>query len=152
MSTKERRRLAHEVREAMRALSIQLMALNQRVGHRLDLRTGDLECLDLISRHGPVSPTALARLARVHPATLTGVLDRLESGGWITRERDPNDRRAVLVDGRKERGAQVYALYAGMNTALDAICAGYSQQELTVIGDFLRRAAAAGNAATDALG
>jgi DNA-binding MarR family transcriptional regulator len=31
------------------------------------------------------------------PSTLTGMLDRLEAGGWITREADPEDRRALLM-------------------------------------------------------
>jgi len=31
------------------------------------------------------------------PSTLTGILDRLVAGGWLTREDDPEDRRAVLM-------------------------------------------------------
>jgi MarR family len=40
-------------------------------------------CLDLITRHGPLSPSAPARRAGLHPATMTGILDRLERGGWV---------------------------------------------------------------------
>jgi MarR family len=28
---------------------------------------------------------------------MTGVIDRLERGGWVVRERDPDDRRGVVV-------------------------------------------------------
>ena len=45
--------------------------------------------LELINRLGPLSPSALAKEAGLHPATLTGILDRLERGGWLHRERDP---------------------------------------------------------------
>jgi DNA-binding MarR family transcriptional regulator len=31
------------------------------------------------------------------PSTLTGILDRLTEGGWLSREADPEDRRAVVV-------------------------------------------------------
>jgi DNA-binding MarR family transcriptional regulator len=31
------------------------------------------------------------------PSTLTGILDRLTAEGWMTREADPDDRRAVVM-------------------------------------------------------
>jgi DNA-binding MarR family transcriptional regulator len=120
------------------------------VGDRLDLRPSDLECLDVIGRHGPLSPTALARLAGQHPATLTGILDRLERGGWIARDRDPADRRAVLIRSQRGRGAEILRLYlvdSGMNAALDEILAAYPEEGLEVVADFLRRTAEAGREA-----
>jgi hypothetical protein len=38
-----------------------------------------------------------------------------------------------------------------MNTALDEICAGYSEAELHLVADFLRQTAHAGRTATDEL-
>ena len=137
----------------MRELGRQLSLLNHRVGARLELRDVDLECLDLIARHGPLSPSALARRAGLHPATMTGILDRLERGGWITRDRDPDatDRRAVTVRGRRERNAEVLRLYSGMNASLEQICAGYTEAELEVLADFLRRTTSASQTATEDL-
>ncbi len=66
-----RRRLNHAIRESLRDMSIQLSLLNHQVGGQLDLKGTDLECFDLISRHGPLSPSALARRAGLHPATCT---------------------------------------------------------------------------------
>lgn len=149
-SAAARRRLNRAVKQSLRELGAELSRLNQSVGGRLDLKGADLECLDLIGRHGPVSPTVLARLAGLHPATLTGVLDRLERGGWITRERDPADRRGVLVRVQRGRGAEVLRLYlvdSGMNSALDDLCADYGDAELALLADFLQRAAEAGRAA-----
>jgi DNA-binding MarR family transcriptional regulator len=147
----DHRRLANTVKDSMRDLSAQLTLLNQQVSAGLDLRDSDLGCLNLIARHGPLTPSALARLARLHPATMTGVLDRLERGGWITRDRDPSDRRAVLVTVRKERNAEIFSRYAGMNASMDAICAGFSEAELQVLATFLTRATEAGRAAAEAL-
>jgi len=100
---RRRRRLQATIKETLRAVSIQLSLLNHQVSARLELRDADLDCLDLIGRDGPLSPSALARRAGLHPATMTGILDRLERGGWIVRERDPADRRAVLLRARRER-------------------------------------------------
>src|SRR5215469_295340 len=152
-AARQRRRQTLAIREKMRELGRQLSLLNHQVSMRLDLRDTDLECLDLISRHGPVSPTALARRAGLHPATVTGILDRLERGGWIARDRDPDatDRRAVTVRLMRERGAEVLGLYSGMNASLEQICAGYTEAELEVLAGFLRRTTDAGRQATDTL-
>jgi len=148
---RRRRRLTVAIKESLRELSIQLSLLNHHVGGHLELKDVDLDCLDLIARQGPLSPSALARRAGLHPATMTGILDRLERGGWVARERDPSDRRAVLVRALRDRGAQLIRLYAGMNTLMDEICAGYEDTELELLADFLRRTAHAGQTATDEL-
>ena len=142
------------IKEALRDLGSQLSLLNHSVGARLDLRVTDLECLDLITRDGPISPSALARLVGLHPATLTGILDRLERGGWIERGRDLVDRRGVFVQAVRGRGPEVLRLYlvdSGMNAAMDEICAGYADTDLELVADFLRRTAAASRAAAGKL-
>jgi DNA-binding MarR family transcriptional regulator len=150
-AARRRRRLANAIKESLRELSIQLSLLNHHVGARLEIRDVDLDCLDLVDRYGPLSPSALARRAGLHPATMTGILDRLERGGWVVRERDPADRRGVVVRPRRERGAELLQLYSGMNGAMDEILSGYSDAELGLLRDFLHRTAEAGRGATDAL-
>ena len=142
---------ATEVRQALRALVTQLSLLNQQVGGHLKMRPGDLYCLDLIDSHGPLSPTALARMAGLHPATMTGVLDRLERGRWIVRERDPADRRGVMVRVLAERRGDILRLYSPINDAIDRVCAEYTAAELDLIAGFLARATTAGQSATDEL-
>src|SRR4029077_16671510 len=149
--SRRRRQLTSAIRQSLRELSNQLSLLNHRVGTCLDLKDVDLDCLDLISRHGPLSPSALARRAGLHPATITGILDRLEGGGCGGGDRDQADRRAVRVRALRGRGAEVLRLYSGMNASMDQICGGYTDQELAVVADSLRRTAGAGRAATDAL-
>jgi len=149
-----RGRLNRAVKESLRDLGTQLSQLNTSVGSRLDLKATDLACLDLISRYGPISPSALAKRAGLHPATMTGVLDRLERGGWIERGRDPSDRRGVVVQVARGRGAEILRLYlvdSGMNTAMDEILAGYDDKELELLIGFLRRTADAGRAAAEKL-
>jgi DNA-binding MarR family transcriptional regulator len=150
-AARRRRRLSTAIKDSLRELSIQLSLLNHQVGAHIDLKDVDFDCLDVISRHGPLSPSALARHAGLHPATMTGILDRLERGGWVVRERDPSDRRAVVVRALRDRSKEVFRLYSGMNTSMDQICAGYGETELELLADFLRRTADAGRTATDEL-
>lgn len=148
---RRRRRLTTAVKESLRDLRVQLALLNHRVGARVDLKDVDLDCLDLVNRHGPLSPSALAQQAGLHPATMTGILDRLERGGWVVRERDRADRRAVVVRPLRERNGELLRQYAGMNNLMDDICAGYDEAELELLAGFLRRVADAGRDATDDL-
>ena len=150
-AARRRRRLSSEVKQSLRDIEIQLSLLNRQVGGHLGIRDPDFVCLDLISRYGPISPSALAHRAGLHPATLTGVLDRLERAGWVVRERDRDDRRAVAVRALPGRTRDVLRLFAGMNTALDKINAGYSDDELDLLARFLRQVAEAGAGAVDEL-
>src|SRR5215470_15655149 len=148
-AARARRRQISGIKESLRAMSTQLSLLNHQVGARVELKDVDLNCLDLLARHGPLSPTGLARLAGLHPATMTGILDRLQRGGWVVRDRDPDaaDRRAVRVRPQRDRGADLYRLYSRMNTSLDEICSGYTDDELELLAGFLRRTTDAGQSA-----
>jgi len=149
---RSRQGLVADIRGSLRTLRVQLALLNYKVGSHLELKDVDLDCLDIIDSGGPISPTALARRAGLHPATMTGILDRLERGGWIVRERDPADRRAVLVQVVRDRYAELMRQYTGMNRAMNKLLAGYSDDELEVIADFMHRTIDAGQNAVAALG
>src|SRR5450631_2927789 len=122
---RRRTRLTTAIKQSLRELRMHLSLLNLHIGSQLDLKDVDIDCLDLIARHGPVSPSALARRAGLHPATVTGILDRLERGGWVARERDQSDRRAVLVRALPDRNADLMRLYSGMSASMNGLLAGY---------------------------
>ena len=143
----QRSQLNQEVRTALRDVSAQLSLLTHRISGHLDLKDTDLQCLDLIDSHGPLSPSTLARQTGLHPATMTGVIDRLERDGWITRERDPADRRGVLLRVLPGRRPDVLRLASGMNAEMAKICAGYHDRDLQTIARFLRQTAVAGRTA-----
>ena len=143
----QRSQLNQEVRTALRDVSAQLSLLTHRIGGHLDLKDTDLQCLDLLDVQGPLSPSMLAKRAGLHPATMTGVIDRLERDGWITRERDPADRRGVLLRVLPGRRPDVLRLASGMNAEIAKICAGYHDRDLQTIARFLRQTAIAGRSA-----
>ncbi|MEU5871323.1 MarR family transcriptional regulator [Glycomyces sp. NPDC047369] len=142
---------AHDVTELLRHLTVQLRLLNHQVSDRLHLQDVDLECLDLITRTGPLTATALARAADLHPATATGVLDRLEAAGWIRRDRVPTDRRAVHLTAVPDRTGEVRALYEPLREAIAGVCAGFTPEQLDTVAQFLGEVADAGRTATDDL-
>jgi DNA-binding MarR family transcriptional regulator len=79
---------------------------------------------------------------------MTGILDRLERAGWIARERDPADRRAITVRALPDRGGEMFGLFSGMNAAMDDVCAEYDEEQLKLLAGFLRKTTDAGLNAT----
>ena len=139
--------LTREIQGYLRDLISRLQQVSDAVGDRIDLRGGDLQILDLVARYGPMSPRDVTAATGIHPATLTGVIDRLETAGFLDRVPAPDDRRRIHLQARRERGGEIARLYAPMNRELTEICAALTPSQLRVVRDFLRDTAAAGSTA-----
>lgn len=63
----------------------------------LDMTHGEGRALAHAARAGTVRQNVLAERMGIEAMTLSGQLDRLEARGLITRQADPQDRRAKLV-------------------------------------------------------
>jgi DNA-binding MarR family transcriptional regulator len=58
----------------------------------------------------PIKPSMVATLLFQETQSITGILHRIESRGWVRRMPDPNDRRAVgleLTDKGREVSAEI---------------------------------------------
>jgi DNA-binding MarR family transcriptional regulator len=149
VADRDRRRRETAVLSGLRDLRIELAVLNHRVGTKAELKDLDFDCLDVIARHGPLTPSALAARVGVHVATMTGILNRLEEHGWVTRSRSDDDRRVVVVASNADRQREIYRMFGGMNARMAEILSGYSDADLATIADFIDRTVAAGRAAAD---
>ncbi len=81
--------------DAARLLRLQIDQALEDAG--LGLTAGEARTLAYVSLYPASRQTALAAQMNVEPMTLVTFLDRLESRGLITREPDPTDRRAKIV-------------------------------------------------------
>lgn len=75
-----------------------LEAASKRMHGELGVTGPQRLVLRIVGHHGRISPGELAKVLRVHPSSLTGVLRRLEQGELIRRESDPFDRRRALLE------------------------------------------------------
>ena len=82
-----------DLRRIMRAMDVYSRQLAGSHG----LTGPQMLCLREITTRGSLTTGALARAVALSPATLTGILDRLEARGLVSRERRPEDKRRVLV-------------------------------------------------------
>lgn len=57
-----------------------------------------LWAMKLLAQAPPLRVSELARQMFLHPATVVGILDRLETKGMVTRTRSLEDRRVVEIE------------------------------------------------------
>ena len=76
----------------------------------------------------------------VTTGAITGVIDRLERVGLARRERDPDDRRKILVRVLPAVGERVAPLFAPMERTAMGVLSSYRDEELALLLAFLTRA------------
>lgn len=81
------------LRRILRATELSSKTLARESG----LTASQLITLQLVGRIDDATPGAVAREAGITQATVTALIDKLERRGLVTRERDTEDRRRVLV-------------------------------------------------------
>jgi DNA-binding MarR family transcriptional regulator len=57
-----------------------------------------LWAIKILAEAAPIKVSQLARRMYLHPATVVGILDRLEGRGLVTRTRSREDRRVVEIE------------------------------------------------------
>lgn len=138
------RRPAASHTEAMAAMD-QLIATHllaqQEMAQRLGLNITDLACFGCVLKAGENLLTAgeLAEHARVTTGAMTGILDRLERAGFITRRPDPTDRRRVRIAARPSAVTRVQALHEPYRAGLTALLATCSDDEIAFLTGWFAR-------------
>lgn len=138
----DRAALSAALTTALREASGKSVLFSQAVADRAGMNPTDLESLELLARHGPMTAGQLAERAGLTTGAVTGLIDRLERRGYARREPHPTDRRSVIVRPLvDEAEREIGPAYEAMSQAMETLQARYSDAELAVILDFMTRAA-----------
>jgi DNA-binding MarR family transcriptional regulator len=136
----ERQRLENEFLLAMRRAGSIMQLLGQVSAERIGINVTDLNCLNIVALTGPMTAGDLAKATGLTTASITGVLDRLEEGGFVQRERDPKDRRRVIVNLKAGPGLREIApTFGPLLKAWRATAASYTDEELQLLLEFQGR-------------
>jgi DNA-binding MarR family transcriptional regulator len=138
-SSKGRQEVIEALNAAMREVSGQGVLYSQAVAERLGVNSTDLECLDYIIAGDAITAGGLAEATGLTTGAITGVIDRLERRGFARRERDPDDRRKVLVRAQPSVAEEIGPLFAPMERAALGALSAYRESELELLLDFLTR-------------
>lgn len=102
------------------------------------LTESQLTVLELLTDHPKMKPSDMIPFLSTTPAAVTMLLDRMEKGGLITRERNEADRRIVWISitesGREQviRGQEIRGQFLG--DMLDRISTHNQQLLLFLLG------------------
>jgi DNA-binding MarR family transcriptional regulator len=138
MSKRSRGELIGAFIAAIRASQTATELLDDAVADYLGIHITDYRCLDLLDQEGPMTAGRLAERARISPAAMTAVLDRLERKGLARRTRDTEDRRRVLVEVSPELRQQAEQLYGTPEEGASELSV-YSDEQLEFLTAFLRK-------------
>ncbi len=122
---------------AIRRTGSLMQLMGQAAAERIGINSTDLNCLNILSFSGQMTAGELARATGLTTASITGVIDRLEEAGFVSRERDPHDRRRVVVRLALDKAVrEVASVFVPMLRDWREMAARYSDDELRLIVDF----------------
>jgi DNA-binding MarR family transcriptional regulator len=120
-------------------LAAQLRLVITRTARRLrqeaasDLGPSQTAALATIERHGPVTPSELARLERIQRPTATRIVARLEEAGLVARVEDPADGRSFTVSATADARALMNRLRTRKNAYLARRLRGLDEADLETL-------------------
>lgn len=107
------------------------------VAEHQGLSATEEKALDILDRHGPLTAGQLTEQSGLAPASVTGLLDRLEAKGFARRVPNPSDGRSVLVEAVPDRLGDLAPLFDDWVKELRELCAKYTNEQLETVIDFL---------------
>lgn len=127
--------VAREIAEFQNAGNL----VDDAVAQRLGINRTDQRCLGLLWDQGAMSAGQLATATELSPGAMTTALDRLERLGYIRRVRSLTDRRGVIVEITPAAQQLIEAFYGPIGREGIAQLEQYSDAELALLRDFLRK-------------
>ncbi|HEY2475289.1 MAG TPA: MarR family transcriptional regulator [Candidatus Cybelea sp.] len=149
--TKRRRDLLAQLETAGREMSTAMVAFHTTVAAKVGLSPIEEKAIDILARRGPLRARAVAKETGLAPASVTGLLDRLERGRWIRRIRNPEDGRSILIELRPDALQRIAGLFEDFVRSLGDLYSRRSNDELETILGFMSEAARRQTEATSKL-
>jgi DNA-binding MarR family transcriptional regulator len=131
--------LAGDISRELAALQAAYDDADRALAERLGVGRTDLRCLDLVIREGPQTPGGIARRLRLARASVTALLVRLERAGYVWRRPDPDHGRRQIVAPTAALVSAIEPLVAPRVARGHDALAGYTDEQLALIRDFIRQ-------------
>lgn len=129
--------------DVMREFQARSVLFQDAVAKWGGVNSTDLQCVGLLMSEGPATPGELAeRSGLTAGGAITAVIDRLESAGFVRRDRDAADRRRVIVTAIPEAVfARFGEVYGRVGERWNAYLETLTDDQLEFANELLQRAA-----------
>jgi DNA-binding MarR family transcriptional regulator len=107
------------------------------VAAKQGLSATESKTLDLLQRFGPLTAKDLAERTGLAPASVTGLVDRLEGRGFVRRVKHPTDKRRVVIELNQEKIAELAVFFDDWARDVIEACEEFSTDELETVIRFL---------------
>jgi len=128
----EKNNLTQRLGQAMMNLSNEQILLHEAVANTLGLNITDHKCVNLIARFSPMTAGKLAELTGLTTGAITGVIDRLEKGGYAKRVSSAEDRRVTTIVLTK-KGESISKVFLPLVKSMREVSETFSDKELETI-------------------
>ena len=107
------------------------------IANQLQIPVTDVHAVGALLEFGPIGAGRLAELMGMTTGATTRLVDRLERAGYVTRAPDPEDRRRVVLHLVEDRVADIGRYYEPMGRRWREQVAGYSDDQMRFLVEFL---------------
>jgi DNA-binding MarR family transcriptional regulator len=108
------------------------------IANQLQIAVSDVHAIGALLEFGPIGAGRLAELMGMTTGAASRLVDRLERGGYVTRQADPRDRRRVVLHLVGDRVAEIGGYYQPMAERWQEQVAGYTDDQMRFLVEFLR--------------
>lgn len=98
MDKMEKQELIAGITDNLRRVFQAIHAYSKKVEHTTGLTSPQLWAIKILAEGCPMMVSEIANRMYLHPATVVGILNRLESHAMVKRTRSTTDRRVVWVE------------------------------------------------------
>ncbi|MCI4136714.1 MarR family transcriptional regulator [Bacillus vallismortis] len=142
MSTRNSRsELEKTAVQLFRKLGTRTVLFHQAAAQALGLFPTDLKSADILNEAGPMTAGELGKKTGLSTGSVTALVDRLEKAGYVAREKDPDDRRRVMIVPLTASKKHVKDLFRSLSESTMDLCRDYTEEELELIFNFVDKAA-----------
>jgi DNA-binding MarR family transcriptional regulator len=129
--------------EMARRYSTAIVLFHHGIAERAGLGASDHKCLEILRERGAMTGSELASATGLTTGAITGVVARLESRGFLTREPDPQDARKQILRPSLDRiERELHADFAPFRKDIAALIESLDAHPRAGLAKFLEHGAA----------